>query len=80
MHFVDWVRDEQTGHRVLLPAQLREVKLPEVFQAGSGVENLHRLRLSALAGAVVHDCHTSLDRVDQDLRVRDGLSMVGDDE
>ncbi len=80
LYFVDRVRDEQAGHRVLLSAQLREVKLPKVFEAGSGVEHPHRLRLPALAGAVVHDGHTSFNSVNQDLRVGDRLSMMGDHE
>ena len=64
------------GTRVLLPAQQREVKLPEIFEARRGVHRLHHLRLAAFARAVVHDGDARMQRVHQHRRIRAGLPVV----
>ena len=55
------------------------MELPKVLQARSGKEHLHRLGLSAFARAVVHDRHTRFDGMNEDLRIRRRLPMMGDD-
>ncbi len=61
------------GMGVLLAAELREVDLPEIFEAGRGDKSPHRVGLAAFASAVVHDGRRGAKRVDEHLRVRDRL-------
>src|SRR5207344_1051824 len=50
---VDRVRDEHARHGVLLTTQQRKVQLPKVLEAGCGVDDLHRIGLSAFSRPVV---------------------------
>ena len=44
------------------------------------MNHLHRVRLAALARAVVHDRHARLQRVNEHGGVRDRLAVMRDDE
>ena len=74
--FIDSVGDEETGHGVFLPAQLREVDLPESFEAWRGMHRLHHFGLAAFPRAVVHDCNTWMESMNDDFRIRSGLTVV----
>ena len=64
----------------LLTAELREMKLPQVFKTGSGVNHGHDFRLATLACSVVHDGHPRLNRVYQHCGVRLRLPVMGHHE
>src|SRR5467141_5234439 len=73
---VNSISDEHSRHSVLLPAEEREVKLPQVLETRGRKNNLHRARLPALTGAVVQDGHPRLDRMHKHFRIRHWLSMM----
>ena len=77
---VDVVGNKQTWNSVLLPTQPREMQLPEVFKARSGVQGHHRTGVATLARAVVHDGHARLEPVDEWDRVRRPETVVPHDE
>jgi hypothetical protein len=58
------------GEVVLDASCVRPVQLPQVFETRRGLERLVGLHRPALAGAVVHDGHTGLQRMHGDRRVR----------
>jgi hypothetical protein len=74
--FVDPVGDEQAGHRELLPAQHGEVYLPEILEAGRGVNRFHDLGQPTLAGPVVHDRDPRPQGMDQHFGVRRVLPVM----
>src|SRR5215831_8829439 len=47
------VGDEQPRHGVLLPAQLREVQLPQILETRRRMKDLHRIGLSSFSRAIV---------------------------
>ena len=51
------VADEDAWRVVLGHDVVRPVKLPQIFEAGRGLEGLERFDRAALARAVVHDRH-----------------------
>ena len=61
------VGDEDPGRGVLLAAQQGEMNLPQIFEMGRVEQHVHRRRLSAFAGSVVHDRDPRPNRVDQRL-------------
>src|SRR5207249_11914493 len=73
---VDHVSDEQARRGVLLPAEKREMNLPEVIEAGRSVKGLHHGRLSAFASAIIHDGNPRVDRMDEHLGIRGVLPMM----
>src|SRR5438128_448728 len=68
-----WSVTEQ--FRLLPDAALME----EICQGRCRMDDLHRVRLSALPGSIVHDCGARLDGVGEHGRVRYGLPMMRDD-
>src|SRR5579864_5693906 len=50
---IDGIGDEHSGHGVLLSAQQRKVKLPEILETGGRMHGLHDFRLTTLPRTVI---------------------------
>src|SRR4029453_10298292 len=53
--------------------------LPQIFETRCGMDDLHRIRLAALSGSVVHDCGPSLDGVRENFGIGNRLTVMRDD-
>ena len=80
--FADFVHvgNERIGRIVFLAALYSEMQLPEVQQAGRIVNNLPGGGRAAFAGAVVHNRHARMNRMDEWRRVGAVPAVVGDQE
>src|SRR5213594_2271132 len=73
---IDSVGDEEAGRGVFLTAKLREVDLPEVFEPWRRMHCPHHFGLAAFPRAVVHDCNTRMESMNDDFGIRSGLTVV----
>src|SRR5215831_10664245 len=53
--------------------------LPQIFESRCGMDDLHRIRLVALSGSVVHDGGPGLDGMCENLGIGNRLSVMRDD-
>src|ERR1700680_2583615 len=75
LRFIQQIRDEHSGHGVLLAAEQREVHLPDIGETGGTEKHLHRFGWSPFPSAIVHDRGTRMKRVQEQIRI--DVSMAG---